>query len=411
MSRSRLSWGTGLALLALTAHAAAEDAAPAPAPVPAPAGDGAVPPVPPVPPLPPAERLRAARAALPVPSADRGFVFEADVWLGEARFGTARYAAKAAGTKEQPRWEVEEQSSTRGGPNTQLHDTRAVLDRRLRVLSYDRSIRVAGEPAATTRVAFTETGELHVVRTSPEGVERVSTDDGALDATATFAGLLLLLRETTLAPGTYEVPMFVHDSGTVETARLDVRGPGVLAFRGLKREALVVGVQIGTFGFELYLDPKDRAPLAIRHVGRSVTFLATSLGVTEDLEPVDTDGPATSAKACGVRLALGLVTGDLELVERVIDWPAYHAASKARGLEEDDLAAFKALAMLAFQQLVQRTDRPRADAVVRGAEASAVEEPSGDGVIVRLGAPFDGVRYRAQATDGAWKIVDFPAAR
>ncbi len=67
--------------------------------------------------------------------------------------------------------------------------------------------------------------------------------------------------------------------------------------------------------------------------------------------------------------------------------------------------------MRAFQQLVQHTARPQADAVVRGAEAAAVEEPSGNGVIVRLGAPFEGVRYRAQATDGAWKIVDFPAAR
>ena len=39
------------------------------------------------------------------------------------------------------------------------------------------------------------------------------------------------------------------------------------------------------------------------------------------------------------------------------------------------------------------------------------EEPSGAGVIVHFGAPFDGVRYLAVATDGAWKIVDFPLPR
>jgi hypothetical protein len=405
MPRTRLPVRAGLAILACVAPAYAEDAPPAPAPAmtdapPAPAAAAT-----------PAERLRAARAALPLPTPDRAFTFEADVWLGEARFGVASYAAKPAGTKEHPRWEVTEHSETQGGVNRQRSDTTAVLDRQLRVVSYERSIRVEGEAASTTKVAFTETGELRVVRTDKDGDETVTTDDGALDATATLAGLLVLLRETRLLTGAYDLPMFVHDSGTVETARLDVRGPGTLEFGALKREALVAGFALGAFAFDLYLDPKDRQPLAIRHLGRGITFLAKSLDVAEDAEPLATDGPAPTAKDCGLRLALGLVTGDLALVERVIDWPAYHAASKTRGLEEDDLAAFKALALRAFEQMVQHTDRPKADAVVRGAGAGAVEEPSGDGVIVRLGAPFEGVRYRAVATDGAWKIVDFPGPR
>lgn len=402
MHRLRRPASVGLLLLAAVAVARAEDAPPAPAMTDAPAA--AAEPT-------PAERLRAARAALPAPAADRAFTFEADVWLGEAKFGVATYAAKPAGTAAAPRWEVTEHSETHGGVNRQRSDTTAVLDRQLRVLSYERSIRVEGEAAATTKVAFTETGELRVVRTDPDGEETVTTDDGSIDATATLAGILLLLREGRLLPGAYDLPVFVHDSGTVETARLDVRAPGTLEFGTVRREALVAGFTLGAFAFDLYLDPKDRQPLAIRHVGRNITFLAKSFDVAEDVERLDTDGPAASAKDCGLRLALGLVTGDLALVERTIDWPAYHAASKARGLEEDDVAAFKAMALRAFEQLAQHTDRPKADAVVRGAGAKAVEEPSGDGVIVRLGAPFENVRYRAVATDGAWKIVDFPGPR
>ena len=404
MSRTRSLVCIGLALVACVARASAQDApAPAPAMTDAPPAPAATPT--------PAERLRVARAALPAPTPERAFRFEADVWLGEAKFGVATYAAKPAGTEEHPRWEVTEHSETQGGANRQRSDTTAVLDRQLRVLSYERSIRVEGEAASTTKVAFTETGELRVVRTDPEGDETVTTDDGAIDATATLAGVIVLLRETRLLAGAYDLPVFVHDSGTVETARLDVRGPGTLEFLALKREALVAGFSLGAFAFDLYLDPKDRQPLAIRHVGRNITFLATSLDVAEDVEPIATDGPAPTAKDCGLRLALGLVTGDLALVERTIDWPAYHAASKERGLKEDDVEAFKAMALKAFSQLLQHTDRPKADAVVRGAGAKAVEEPSGDGVIVHLGPPLDGVRYLAVARDGTWKIVDFPLPR
>jgi hypothetical protein len=308
MPRTRSFVRVGLLLAASITPAWAEDATPAPAPAPAPAMTDA-PPAPAVTPT-PAERLRAARTALPAPTPDRAFSFEADVWLGEAKFGVATYAAKPAGTKEHPRWEVTEHSETQGGANRQRSDTTAILDRQLRVLSYERSIRVEGEAAATTKVAFTETGELRVVRTDPEGDETVTTDDGAMDATATLAGVIVLLRETRLLTGAYDLPVFVHDSGTVETARLDVRGPGTLEFLALKREALVAGFSLGAFAFDLYLDPKDRQPLAIRHVGRNITFLARSLDVAEDVEPIATDGPAPTAKDCGLRLALGLVTGD-----------------------------------------------------------------------------------------------------
>ncbi len=186
---------------------AAEDAVPAPVPAPTPAMTDAAPPAPAVTPT-PAERLRAARAALPAPTADRGVRLRG---RRLARRGAVRH--RHATPRSRP---ARRNSAEVGGHGAlrdagrrrtgSVHDTRAILDRRLRVLSYDRSIRVSGEPAATTRVAFTETGELHVTRTSPEGVERVTTDDGAIDATATFAGLFLLLRETTLLPGAYDLP-------------------------------------------------------------------------------------------------------------------------------------------------------------------------------------------------------------
>lgn len=367
----------------------------------------------------PAQRLRDARAALPAPAPARAFVFDADVWLGEARFGVARYAASVLAPEgDAPaRWKVVEHARTEGGPRAQVHDTTAILDARLRMVSYERSVRVEGEPAARTKAAFTETGELRVVRTDPDGAETVTTDEGptgpggqgvATEASATVAGILLLLREARLTPGVYELPLFVHESGTVETARLEVVGPARLAFRAVARDAVLTRFAVGDFGFDLYLDPVDLAPLAVRSPARGVTFLAKALGAAEDADPIRTQGPAASARECGARLALGLLTSDLDLVTEVIDWAAYHAASRTRGLVETELVKFKAMALEALAQIAGETPRGKADAVVRGAVAAAVEAPDEDGVVVELGVPLSGIRYRAREGESGWKIVDFP---
>ncbi|MCC7137953.1 MAG: hypothetical protein IT460_05935 [Planctomycetes bacterium] len=384
----------------------AADAPPAPAPAPAPAPQPA-----PVPEATATARAAAVRAALARPSAADAYKFEADIWLDASRFGTAVYELVPGGTEAAPRWEAHERATVEGGPSAQVHDTTATLDRELRLVRYDRTIRVGGTTAKTTRAEWTETRELRVVRTENGGPETSTTLDADPDATATVAGLLLFLRRCPAEPAVYELPLFAHESGAVEVGRVEVRGRGVFRFRDVALDAFVANVTVSGFDLEVYLSPAERAPLAVRQPRREVTFVAKALAPSEDVEAIDTARPAASAREAVARVALGRVSGDLALVEAVVHWPTYAAEERARTGADVDEARLRASVLELLRVAAHGTPRPKADALVRVATERAVETKDGDDVVVRLGYPCDDVVCRAREVDGAWRVVGFGASR
>jgi hypothetical protein len=351
--------------------------------------------------------------ALPEPAEKDAFLFDAELFLAQSHAGSGSYEMRVApgaakGEKGPARWEARESQTIEGAPTT-VQDTSAILDRSLRVQSYERTSRQLGGDSGTTKVVWAESGAMTVTRSNSAGEEASNTvpaKPGASRPVATLAAVIRLARSLPDRAQSFDLPIFVFKTLSPEVAKVEVRGKGKFEFMDRALDATVVVITVAGFEFDVYLAPETRAPIAVAQPTTSVTFVAKGLGFVEDVEPLDVSGPAASARDCVMRFELGMLSGEVALMENAVHWPSLMEAEVARTGEKASAETFR-MAMLTRWRLAGASEkRPKADAIVRASAAKAVEEKDGEFVFVRLRAPLGAARYKTKAFDGEWKVVD-----
>jgi hypothetical protein len=381
------------ALLLVLAPGLARAEEPAPAPAPAPAS--------------PADAAKKVRAAFPEPSEKAAFAVEVEVFVGGQVVGTATFSAAADTALDAKVWRLKSKFA-QGPADAPLAVTTAssTLERTLRLL-HEEKVAKQGEKQKTTMavrsekgfdVGFTE-GEKETVKTVAEAPDDATTDE--------IAGLLLFLRMCPADPATYEVTTYDTDERQTRTRKVDVKGAGRLKEEslGLDAEAFVAVLSAGKEVTELFLDPKDRSFLAVHSVDRGFWGARKGLGKVKDAGPVpDYKQPAKSAKEAGIRLAMGISTGDLEVLEGTFHWESVPEMFKAMGLEIDDPETAKMMLIEGMKPYLKEMEPAKAWPGVKSLIDSAAETKSEDGTVEVK--PSGGMpSYKAKEFDGKWLIT------
>ena len=397
----RLGLGLGLTLLLASCGAAADDAPTAPA-VPAPAAA----------PAPAAvtdakQRAERARAALLEPAAADEFTFEADVLQADLLFGHARYAWKAVGTGAAARWEAGERSEIAAEAGSVTQDTKAVLERDLRFVTYERTEAKGMAPAKATSVVWISPGHLQITTRSGTDEASATSRDGDPAALATVASLLILLGRLPAEPATYELPIFAASTGATQPAVLEIVGPARLEVASASFDTTLARANIAGVAFEFHLGRVDRRPLAIRMPDRDVTILQKGLVEARAPAPIDVSTPAATGAEAAARFVFGFLTRDAAVIGRSID-----AASVRKGLAKDGYEGDEAGVPARLLQGLSGDGAPakrQAELSARSAVARATSTTAGDVVEWTLGRPVAGLVLATKSINGAWLVVGVDA--
>ena len=141
-----------------------------------------------------------------------------------------------------------------------------------------------------------------------------------------------------------------------------------------------------------------------------LVMIAKGLAKEPDAPPLDTAGAAKSPEEAGARFAIGLLTGDLELLGAVVHWESVRAAAPPEGALAD-LAAYRAARIAELKASSKDLPRSHAEALVRRAVMDATATEVEGGVEVVFGPPLATFRYVARLVDGAWLLVRLPTGR
>ncbi|HVG93778.1 MAG TPA: hypothetical protein VND21_04985, partial [Planctomycetota bacterium] len=353
--------------------------------------------------------------AAPGPAA--AFTFEAAIVVeGESRpRGTATFAARPAAGTADPHWEITETAEIPGPvpegvpedePDATLRRqrTEVVLGRDLAFRRYERRVSQGERLVESTSLLWGEGSNLKVVHVDGHGGEKSASVAADRAATATLSGLVLFLRQCPPEPASYEIPIFVHEADAVRTVRVEVtRSSGPR--EGLPAEArLTASVAMGAWTISIHVAEKDRALRRIEQQN-GATRVVYAVKEPSPIEPLDVSKPAGSAREVGVRLVVGLLTGDDALLAGTFHWPSVLASEKTTSGFTGDEAALRTDVLAKLKGALGSATRAEAERRARDAAGAATETEDGGQVKVRFGEPFSRLAYHARQIDGAWYVV------
>jgi hypothetical protein len=365
----------------------------------------------------PARRAADVRASFPAPGPAAAFTFEATIVVeGESRpRGTATFSARRAAGSAESHWEITETAEIPGpvpeGVPEDLPDatlrrqrTEVVLGSDLAFRRYERRVSQGERLLESTSLSWGDGNLLKVVHVDGRGGEKSASVAADRTATATLSGLVLFLRQCPPEPASYELPIFVHEADAVRAVRVEVtRSSGPR--EGLPTEArLTASVAMGAWTIAIHVAEKDRALRRIEQQN-GATRVVYAAKDSSFLEPLDLSKPAGSAREAGVRLVVGLLTGDDVLVAGAFHWPSVHASEKTTSGFTGDEAALRTDVLAKLKGALGSATRADAERRARDAAAAATQTDDGGQVTVRFGEPFSRFAYHARRIDGAWYVV------
>lgn len=357
----------------------------------------------------PREAAKKVLASLPEPSAAAAFSVEVDVWAAGHVQGTGSFSAAVVTVDGKSAWETKQALALGpAGDPQRVVTTTGTLAADLRVLKEVRSAKAADEPETTTTLEREEGGYDVTVRAG-EGEPETKRVVAEGDVVATGpAATILLVSQGPKEPATYEVSSWDADERAVVSRTLAVKGPVRLSNEDLDLDMDAFGA-LGTGGrnsIELFFSPADRSFLAGHLVEAGVWIVKKGLIPTR----FDLSKPAGDAKEVGGRFALGILTGDLAVVEACFHWPTLYATAKAQGFKGGE-ETYRAQEMENTKKTLKNAAVPRAAKVAAKARDGATVT-EGEGVSeVTLGEPISALKYAAKAFDGAWLIVRMGAPK
>jgi hypothetical protein len=352
----------------------------------------------------PAERADSLLRSLKAPDPADDFVFECELRSADSVVGEGLFEARAGSADGRPVWVVTEEARIPQGPVTQTRLTRAQLTQDLRLLRIEKED--VTPPRAKTSVSAERSPagfSITEPRPATEG-PRKATIEAPPSTTSTFGALAQFLRKCPSEPATYEIPYFNLARERVTTAKIVVKGPGSLEVEGRLVSAWVAAVDPDPdLHLDFYFDPTGRGLLAMVLPERGLTFAKKGLFAHRAPPPIDATKPPSSAKDAGVRLTVGLLSGDLDLAKGAIDFTAMRTIEDYKGPLDEFTSKF---VVQRLQPMMKKVARPQAEAFARAGLVGAIEITKPDGTVsIAFGPSLPNVRYEARGKDGVWRIV------
>ena len=351
-----------------------------------------------------AERAESVLRAMKAPDSADDFTFDCELRAEGAVVGEGVFEAKAGQADGRPVWIVTEEARIPQGDTTQTRRTLARLSADLRLLHIEKEETAPRRDRVFVSADRTPAGFAIVEPLPAPADPRTATIEAPPSTTSTFGALVQFVRHCPTEPATYEIPYFNISRERVTTAKIAVRGPGTLDVAGTPTAAWVASADPDPdVHVDLYFDPTGRGVLAIVVPARALTFAKKGLFPAKAPPAVDLSKPATSAKDAGVRLAVGLLSGDLETAKGAIDFTAMRTLEGYAGPLEEFTSKFVEQRL---RPMLKKVPLAQAEVFARSGLQGAVEIAKPDGTVsVAFGPTLPNVRYEARGKDGVWKIV------
>ena len=367
------------------------------------------------------EAFAIAVTAMPAPSSEGGYVFDAVVYMGDTKLGPAQFKAASFRDGEQVLWQLTEGTNLMEG--TFRTQQAAVLTPTLRLVKgtlqqLERRRVPAGTEIKRTKVAWKvkeRRVEAHVHRTGTEDQDVVV--EVASPILPGLGGVMLFAQHCKAEDATYECPSFdVTDIGiegkqAVETIRFQVHTGRSFD----TRPAIVLERLDETEGSSfVYVDPKTRAILAVERTsapGRPPMRMVAANVITTPQSAFA--GPATSAKEAASRAAYALFAKHEGTLNAITHWSTVHALMKEQLTEPVAVATFRermlASLMLNLRKTAPSTSPAKIRAILNAAREDLVLTDGGGGVtLVTFPQAFNNLQLKVGKKDGAWYLVRLP---
>jgi hypothetical protein len=346
-------------------------------------------------------RARKVLAALPAPSAEKGYDWEVQFVINGQPFGGGRFKAEPGGEGDEAGWKCSEDFAL---PVAGMkHRSQEFTRRDLTTVEGEES---DSGPKESKEASWERTASgytLESKRGDAQATKQVEAPEGAVHS---MASLLLFCRMVPAEPAVYEVPVLEanpdEDEGPLEAATIRVVGAGKWEWDGKTTDAFVVEYARGGKAGSLYFDAKTRAPLAIKMQDPPITLVSKG----QAKAGIDFSAPAKTAKLGAARAALAFGTGDFELLSEVVHWEtAAERVSAATG----EAADAESLRASLEGKLPKHAPREEVEAalLVYFEKLEETVDDKGD-TVVKFPPEFKSLELKVREFDGVWKLVEFP---
>ena len=323
-----------------------------------------------------------AVAALPAPAADAAWTFSGVMRMNGKRAGHAKISmtveTDAAG---QAQWLATDALMIKVNARPMVRVTSATCDRSLRPQKgLLRAVNMGIAPLSWVR---TPKG-VRVTETTQNGQvteEKVRTFEVSEEVLTTIAATVHFCRSVLDTPGVYETHLLqVREAmgGKAVTVPVRLEVEGIQTLDGGHEVHAVKGTKADET-LSLLFDKKTRAPIAIR--------LQDSKRTLEILKGDEWTLPATTPEAAALRTALGLGSGNVEILDDVTHWPEWHRRALAGRSEEDkqkeapDLETFRTRVLESWTQKLPKNQPGMIQSVLKGIAPQITYEEIKPGVV------------------------------
>ncbi len=371
---------------------------------------------------PSAQATYEARAAtLPAPSEKHAFAVDCDLVAGGQVLGRATFSAAPMDAEGAALWEIRETMVFGGGAIRRKLVT--YLNGRLEPLRG--SVEGVKPEEGAFHVAWYRSGDRFLLEhTTGEGEARSVREETLTHEApylSTITALWLFCRMNLDRPGSFEVTLFDADPAKGETNF--ERGTWTIPTVGTWNEVeayVVKGAKGTSVTMETGFHAATGALLGVRFRVRDQPEI--EFRVRGDEEPAKTPGlpytPATTAKDAALQGALALAVGDVELLDKTLHWPTFHAYAKARhdaaqeGKEApepfDTEEAFRAKVLADLRKSLGQRPVAMIKMALKMAEGGLEETPLEGFTRVKFPDVFRGMEVDVAEVDDVFYLVRLP---
>lgn len=362
-------------------------------------------------------------ATLPAPSAKHAFKLELDLVSGGQTLGQATLSAKPLDEGEtlgeaglEGFWEIRETMVFGGGAFRREAVT--VLDRHL---SPQRGAAKGVTPQAgpfELTWLRTREGFLLNITTEEDGGAKTTREEKLTRGgpfLSTITALWLFCRLNVDQPGSFEATLFDATPGpkekNFETGTWTIPEP--TTWNEVKA-VVVTGTKSDGTRLEAGFDVETGAFLGARFSGNTPAPLEFRVRKAEEATFVH----AKTAREAANQAALGFATGDLDLLENVIDWPTVHAGLKAghdakmAGVENAEpfppVDALKAQILESWKASLPKNPAPMIQMALKMAAPGVTEEERESYTRVQFPEIFRSMALDVAEFEGVWRLVRLP---
>ena len=352
----------------------------------------------------PAAAFAARTALLPAPSEAKALRFEGLVRLDGKRMGYAVLEMRAA-AGDPPTWVAVDHMVLKPQGVPMSNTATAHLSRSLAPLSGS----IVNTRPGGGKITWERTEKGFHATKSAEGAEGVEKSfEHAGTVLHTLAAVVWFLREALPAKVSYRTSILEVEDGLKGEPALQPVDLEVLGEQDLQGKKVLVatGTKEGK-QLTVLFHPESHDVLGVRleRGGKNFEIVAGDMWTL----------PAHDALTAGLRAALAFGTGDLEILDDVIDWPRFHAAilkahPPAADAEPLTVPQLRQKLLQSWQSRLPKNPAGMIRGVLLGLKDTVKQQERDDGsVLLTFPASFKNMQLLVAERDGVWSLVAPPA--